>query len=463
MAEKVVTESCLRKLFLQGVPETFCLEEGQLLTPAAAQFLSERKVRLTNGSSAEVKPGGASLKVALGAAQGYVAVADGKEYAVKPAHLTHLISNQLIPKNHPRIIFRGQLDRFQAEVLLFQGKVSNCGDRTLAAVLGGLLSRARAIMRADVLGETLISCVFFGLDEEEIWKRSHDPEQYYGLKHLVLSAEMDPDILALNRLRTMVREVEIAAITAFANAAGIERIDIVQALNRLSSVIYVMMLRAALPRATGRDQASRTTEDIVDSVMARIGESGHQIPVELSARHAHLSEADAQKLFGGKLTMLRELSQPGQYLCQERVCLIGPGGRLENVAVLGPVRKHTQVEVSLTDARILDVKPPVRQSGDTAGATGIQIGTELGTVDLEEGLLIPGRHIHMRSEDASAIGISDMDFVRVRVGDVRALVFEEVLVRVNENYRLAMHIDFDEGNACGWTPSMTGYLLKGHL
>ena len=458
MAEKVITESFLRRLFLKGVPETFCLEEGQLLTPAAAQFLGERKVRLATGKA----PGTHAEGGCPGSAQGYVAVADGRQYAVKPAHLTHLISNQLIPKDHPRIIFRGKLDQFQAEVLLLQKQVSSRGDAVLAADLGGLLTRARAIMRADVLGEPLPGCDFLGFKEEEIWERSHNPEKYYGLKHLVLSAEMDAVILSLNCLRTLVREVEISATTAFAGPSEPERIDIVQALNRLSSVIYVMMLRAAQSQGSAGSQASRSTEDIVETVMAKLGETEKGIPVELSARHVHLSEADAEKLFGGKLTMIRELSQPGQYLCRERVRLIGPGGALENVAVLGPARNHTQVEISLTDARVLDVQPPVRQSGDTEGAVGIQIGSALATVDLEEGLLIPGRHIHMHPEDAIAFGLRDKDFVRVRVGDVRALVFEEVLVRVNESYRLAMHIDFDEGNACGWSPGMTGSLLKNH-
>ncbi|MCD6581994.1 MAG: phosphate propanoyltransferase, partial [Desulfuromusa sp.] len=177
------------------------------------------------------------------------------------------------------------------------------------------------------------------------------------------------------------------------------------------------------------------------------------------ARHVHLSADAVQKLFGKDLTPVRELSQPGQYLSQERVQLIGPAGKLDNIAILGPARGKTQVEISATDARVLGLTPPTRQSGDTAGSAGLKIATEMDTLTLKEGLIIAARHLHMHPDDASRLGVSDKDLVRIRVGDIRALVFEEVLVRVNENYRLAMHIDFDEGNACGWTPEMTGQLL----
>jgi propanediol utilization protein len=202
----------------------------------------------------------------------------------------------------------------------------------------------------------------------------------------------------------------------------------------------------------------------VDERMTRIGTDfgagARPIPVELSARHVHLSAEDVERLFGQELTAVRELSQPGQFLSKERVRLIGPGGQIENVAVLGPARGRTQVEISLTDARTLGVSPPVRQSGDTAGSAAIRIATERGTVQLDEGLLIPGRHLHLHPDDACAFGLRDGDFIKVRVGDERALIFERVLVRVNAEYRLAMHIDFDEGNACGWQPGTSGILIR---
>lgn len=183
------------------------------------------------------------------------------------------------------------------------------------------------------------------------------------------------------------------------------------------------------------------------------------IPVELSARHVHLSEADALTLFGGPLTPVRDLSQPGQFLCKERVRLIGPKGVMDNVAILGPARKATQVELSKTDARGLGLNPPVRQSGDTAGSPGIILASQNGIVGLESGVIVAARHIHMTPEDAAHYGLVDKDKVCVRLNTDRPLVMEDVLVRVSANYRLAMHIDADEGNGAGWRNGVTGIIL----
>lgn len=459
MIEKIITESFLRKAFLQKIPETFYLHEGQILTPAGAQFLSDRQVKVLSGkdsASATVTSGEDSDSV-----QRYVAVADRTTYTVKPEHLTQLAGNQLIPKDHPRIVFRGWLDRLQAEILLLQKQMVRSGDLPLNRNLGELLDRIRAILRAEVVDEPLEPSDFLGFNEAEIRDRSHHPQKYFGLEHLELSATMDSTVLSLNRLRTLVRSAELSAVTAFSGAGGVERNDIIQALNRLSSVVYVMMLKVI--QETEGDEESMDTQildKIVTKVLAEFADTENVIPVELSARHVHLSAADVQRLFGNELTPVRELSQPGQFLSKERVRLIGPGGTLDHIAILGPARGNTQVEISATDARVLGLTPPTRQSGDIAGSAGLQIATEMDTLTLEEGLIIAARHLHMHPDDASRLGVSDQDLVRVRVGDIRALVFEEVLVRVNENYRLAMHIDFDEGNACGWTPEMTGRLLS---
>lgn len=183
------------------------------------------------------------------------------------------------------------------------------------------------------------------------------------------------------------------------------------------------------------------------------------IPVELSARHAHLSEADALALFGAPLTPVRELSQPGQFLCQERVRLIGPKGVMDNVAVLGPARGSSQVEISKTDARILGVDVPVRQSGDIADTPGIILASQTGIVGLEHGLIVASRHIHMSPEDARHFGVADTDLVCVRLDGERPLILEDVLVRVHENFRLALHIDPDEGNSSGWKNGVAGTII----
>ncbi|MCF6267513.1 MAG: phosphate propanoyltransferase [Desulfuromusa sp.] len=461
MIEKIITESFLRKSFLQEIPKTFYLHEDQILTPAGAQFLNDRQVKVLSGKGSA----GASTALNSGeegdSVQRYVAVADGTTYAMKPEQLTQLTGNQLVSKDHPRIIFRGWLDRLQAEILLLQKQMVDSGNLPLSRNLGELLDRARAILRAEVVGEELEPCDFLGLNEAEIRERSHHPQKYFDLRHLEISADMDSTVLSLNRLRTLVRSAELAAVTAFSELGDVERSDIIQALNRLSSVVYVMMLQVAqeTKKISGESMDNRVVDEIVAKVMAKFNAVEGVIPVELSARHVHLSAADVQRLFGKDLTPVRELSQPGQFLCKERVQLIGPAGTLNNIAILGPARGKTQVEISATDARVLGLTPPIRQSGDTAGSAGLQIATEKDTLTIEEGLIIAARHLHMHPDDAIRLGVKDKDLVRIRVGDLRAIVFENVLVRVNENYRLAMHIDFDEGNACGWIPEMTGQLL----
>lgn len=449
MIERVITESFLRRNFLHKIPDNFHLQDNQILTPAAAQFLRERKVCLLRGSTT-AESGKAK----------YVAAEGSATYAEKPEYLTQLTGNQLVSKDHPRIIFRGLLDQFQAEIFLLQQQLERAGNVALSQNLGELLDRAREILRAEVVGKELPQRNLLGFSAAEIRDRSHQTQKYFGLKHLEISAQMDPTLLALNRLRTLIRQVELAAVTAFSRDGQVERTDIIQALNRLSSVIYVMMLTVAQNSSpAGESMDNRNIDEIVARVIAKLSAGDRTIPVELSARHVHLSAEAVERLFGKELTPVRELSQPGQFLCQERVKLIGPSGTLENIAILGPARGATQVEISMSDARILGVKPPVRQSGDIAGSAGLQIATARDTLTIEEGLIVAARHLHMHPDDAERLGVKDKDLVRIRVGDLRPVTFESVLVRVNKSYRLAMHIDFDEGNACGWVPEMTGQLV----
>lgn len=183
------------------------------------------------------------------------------------------------------------------------------------------------------------------------------------------------------------------------------------------------------------------------------------IPVELSARHVHLAEADVLALFGAPLTPARELSQPGEFLCKERLRLIGPKGVIDNVAVLGPARKASQVEISKTDARSLGIDAPVRQSGDVDGTPGVILASQTGVVALEKGLIVAARHLHMTPEDARRLGVADGDLVSVRLDSERPVILEDVLVRVSPGFHLAMHIDFDEGNSSGWTNAVSARLV----
>ena len=184
------------------------------------------------------------------------------------------------------------------------------------------------------------------------------------------------------------------------------------------------------------------------------------IPVEISAHHAHLSQADVEKLFGPghQLTPMHELSQPGQFACEEQVHLVGPKGRIAKVRVLGPTRKETQVEIAMTEQFKLGIQPPIRQSGDLAGTPGVTLEGPHGTAVIERGVICAQRHIHMTPEDAMRFHVRDNYVVRVRIEGERQLIFGDVVVRVNPAFRLAMHSDTDEGNAGNIQTGMLGYI-----
>ena len=185
--------------------------------------------------------------------------------------------------------------------------------------------------------------------------------------------------------------------------------------------------------------------------------------VETSARHVHLSQADIETLFGKgyTLTHKKDLSQPGQYACEERVTLVGPKKPIANVIILGPARPATQVELSFTDARTLGVSAPVRESGDVAGTTGCKLVGPAGEVDIAEGVIIAKRHIHMTPADAEKFGVADKEVVSVKLdSNGRSTVFGDVVVRVNPSFALAMHIDTDEANAAAAFGEFYGEIVK---
>ena len=180
--------------------------------------------------------------------------------------------------------------------------------------------------------------------------------------------------------------------------------------------------------------------------------SGNEVPVGVSNRHIHLSEADVEALFGKgyKLTPFKDLSQPGQYACKETLTIIGPSLRpIENVRVLGPTRGKSQVEISATDSYVLKVKPPVRESGNIAGSAPVIIVGPKGTVELGEGCIIANRHIHMSPSDAAKFNVKDCDYVTVDVDGKRRTRWFDVQVRVHKDFRLEMHVDTDDANAAG--------------
>ena len=184
--------------------------------------------------------------------------------------------------------------------------------------------------------------------------------------------------------------------------------------------------------------------------------------VETSARHVHVSQEDLETLFGKgyELTRKKDLSQPGQYACNEKVTIVGSKKEMA-ASILGPVRPASQVEISLTDARSIGVDAPVRESGDVAGSGACKLVGPCGEVELKEGVIAAKRHIHATPEDAEKLGVKDKDVVSVKIDtDGRSLVFGDVVVRVSDTYALAMHIDTDESNAAGCGREVFGEIVK---
>ena len=185
------------------------------------------------------------------------------------------------------------------------------------------------------------------------------------------------------------------------------------------------------------------------------------IEMEASGRHIHLSRAHVEALFGAGhcLTPVKDLSQPGQFACKERVTLAGPKGELKNVVVLGPERGESQVEISLTDAVALGIAPPVRQSGDLKNTPGLTVRNGERAITLDHGLIAAQRHIHMTPEDARRWGVRDNQTVRLKTFTARPLIFDDVVVRVSPQYATMVHLDYDEANACGFVKGDRGMIL----
>ena len=199
---------------------------------------------------------------------------------------------------------------------------------------------------------------------------------------------------------------------------------------------------------------NRQLQAVVDKVLSRLF-----IELEASGRHVHVTKEQAKTLFGHELTPKRPLSQPGQYLANERVTVMGPKGEFQNVAVLGPERKEAQVEISLTDGRSLGIQPPVRLSGDVKGSSGAVLVGPSGRITLDRGVIAAQRHIHMRPETAKAMGVKNGQTVRLQVYTARPLILDDVAVRVSPDFADYVHLDYDEANACGFGPGDLGRIL----
>ena len=176
-----------------------------------------------------------------------------------------------------------------------------------------------------------------------------------------------------------------------------------------------------------------------------------KVPIGLSNKHIHVSQADLEVLFGKgyQLTPMKDLSQPGQYAAEEKIDVVGPKGTLKGIRILGPVRPETQLEVSVGDGFCLGIQAPLRNSGDIADTPGVKLVGPAGEVEIGKGAIVAARHIHMSPEEGAAFGLKDRDIVSVKLDGPRGLIFDNVLVRVHPEFKLDMHLDVEEGNAAG--------------
>ena len=200
--------------------------------------------------------------------------------------------------------------------------------------------------------------------------------------------------------------------------------------------------------------AVENVQELAEAVVSRLF-----VEMEASGRHVHVTAEQAETLFGHPLTPERPLSQPGQYLAKERVRLIGPTGEFRNVAVLGPERKAGQVEISLTDGRVLGIDPPIRLSGEVAGSPGITLEGERGRVTLSQGVIAAQRHVHLTPADAANFGVKNGQTVHLQTYTARPTVYGDVAVRVSPEFASYVHLDYDEANACGFAPGDLGRIL----
>ncbi len=190
---------------------------------------------------------------------------------------------------------------------------------------------------------------------------------------------------------------------------------------------------------------------------------GYEVKIGISNKHLHLSKEHINILFGEghELTPMKDLVQPGQYACEEKVDVVGPKGTLKGIRVLGPARSQTQVELAMTDARGIGLKPPIRESGKLEGSAGCKLIGPAGEVEIEEGVIVAWRHIHLSAAQAEEAGVKDKDIVSLEIkGGERPLVYHNVLIRAGEGHERECHIDTDEGNAAACDPSSVGIIIK---
>lgn len=484
---KILTDIELRAHWYRERTAQYVVEEDTMITPAARDFLREHHIELIKKGSdcisdeckkdADKTADRASVPdtsspfgkmpmtpVPTGADHKpkYVIAATGAQVSEKPENMTHLNGNVLVSKSHPQIVFRGKIDSLQAKIMEVQQIALSENREDMSAVLEGLLLFVRQILGSEVMDTPLGDIKLLGLSSSEIRHMSHHVQEHFGIPHPVPNCKMGKVCVGLNRLRTVVREAELQAVHAFDDHGHCTRQDIVEALNRLSSCVYILFcgeLTGKRPYMKNVSAAVSMTHTTASAPTCTCQAEG--IMVEASGRHVHLTDEAIKVLFGkDSLTHKSDLSQPGQYAAKERVKLMTSKGEIENVAVLGPARKEVQVEMSLTDARILGINIPVNLSGNLKGAADVILVGPNGIYNAVGSVIASKAHIHMTPEDATKYGVADGDSVSVRLATKRPVTIDDVIIRVNKDFALAMHLDYDEANACQYKKGDLGYIVK---
>jgi acetate kinase len=236
------------------------------------------------------------------------------------------------------------------------------------------------------------------------------------------------------------------------------RADEITRISTDDSKVTVLVVPTDEERMMARDALRALSRSYITHVLD--AQKRQPFLVEISAHHIHLTQEHVEALFGKghQLTQHADLSQPGQYACKEQLTIVGPKGRIERVRILGPARKYTQVEIAMTEQFKLGIHPPIRESGDITDTPACVLESPNASVTIDRGVICALRHVHMSPEDALRYGVRDKSFVRVRIEGDRELVFGDVLVRVDPTFKLAMHIDTDEGNAANVKTGAHGYI-----
>ena len=466
---QVLTDIQLRAGWFKNRQDTWRVKCGTMLTPAARDFIKEHGITIVYeedapgcrqpladsekrtagfGSqpvSALRRSGMPVQKLPQDSAGKPVYVDEaGRQLSEKPENMTHLHGNVLVPKSHPQIAFRGMLDSLEARIIAIQTMAAGDGLSQLTSGLGEVLDFVRSILSAEVRETPLADICLLGMDSEGLRYESHHIQEIYGIPHPMPDYHMGRICVALNELRTLAREAELSAVHAFGDGESCTRPDIIEAMNRLSSVIYILLCR----QLTGKWEAAPSSEDLPGFM------------VEASGRHVHLTQEAIDVLFGEPLHERNKLSQPGQYAANERVRIVTPKGEIDGVVVLGPPRNEIQVELSLTDARILGINIPINLSGDLKGAGDVILVGPKGIYNAPGSAIAAKAHIHMTPADAARYGVSDGDSVAVRVGSERPVIFDDVIIRVSDKFALAMHVDYDEANASSYKKGDLGYIIR---